>query len=215
MADLQHDLLQALSDEEFERLYGRGARLAPAEAAELLTGIESPWWIVGGWAIEAFTGVHRAHEDLDVCILAGDLPEVVEVLLIHHHVWAVGSGMLSPMLSPDQPLPDWAGQLWIRRSASEPWLLDFNIAPDRNGRWVFKRDETIDLHPDDTRWRADDGIWYQRPEIVLAFKALAARPKDDLDLEWALPLLGDPAKEWLAATIVRLYPDHRWLPLLR
>ena len=32
------------------------------------------WWVVGGWAIEAFTGVARRHEDIDLVIWARDLP---------------------------------------------------------------------------------------------------------------------------------------------
>jgi len=211
MSDVLRELLAALSDEDFERLYGPLARLEPPEAAEVLAGIEVPWWIVGGWAIEAFTGVSRTHEDVDVCILAKDLPAAVEVLLDSQHVWAVGSGAMSPMLSPEQPFPPWAGQLWTRREATEPWLLDINVAPDHNGRWMFKRDETVVLDLEDTIWLGDDGIRYQRPEIVLVFKALNARSKDDVDLENTLPLLDEPARAWLAATVAGLYPNHRWL----
>ena len=29
-----------------------------------MDGFDRPWWIIGGWAIEAFTGVPRKHEDL-------------------------------------------------------------------------------------------------------------------------------------------------------
>ena len=39
-----------------------------------MAGFERPWWIVGGWSIEAFTGVPREHEDVDLSILASDVP---------------------------------------------------------------------------------------------------------------------------------------------
>jgi hypothetical protein len=32
----------------------------------LLAGLDLPVWVVGGWAIEAFTGARREHQDLDV-----------------------------------------------------------------------------------------------------------------------------------------------------
>jgi hypothetical protein len=209
--NILHGMLEGLSDEEFERLYGPLARLTPDQAAVLLNGMGARWWIVGGWAIEAFTGVERPHEDIDVSILAKDVPVLFSKFLPTHHIWAVGSGMLSPILADDQPLPSFAGQIWIREEATAPWLLDINIAPDDEGRWVFKRDTEIVRDLEQTVWRADDGLLYQNPEITLAFKAMFARPKDEADLENALPLLDTAAKSWLGDTVSRLHPDHRWL----
>jgi len=45
--------------EYWERLYGRWEPFDPAAAQEFLAGFDRPWWVVGGWAIEAFTGVGR------------------------------------------------------------------------------------------------------------------------------------------------------------
>ena len=39
------------------RCYGPWEPLDPAGAREFMAGFDRPWWIVGGWAIEAFTGV--------------------------------------------------------------------------------------------------------------------------------------------------------------
>ncbi len=39
-----------------------------------------PWWIGGGWALEAFTGLSRPHDDLDVCVSSTDVPEVVTTM---------------------------------------------------------------------------------------------------------------------------------------
>ena len=54
---------------EFERIYGPQLSWTPAEARDLLEGLPVPWWVAGGWAIEAFTGVAREHEDIDLSIL--------------------------------------------------------------------------------------------------------------------------------------------------
>lgn len=206
--------MAALSDEEFEDRFGRLARLTPCEAAELLDGFEPPWWIVGGWAMEAFTGVPRDHEDVDVSILVTDLPELISHFIDTHHLWAAGSGMMSPILTVDQALPSWSGQVWIRESATEPWLLDINVMPAEGRRWVFRRDPSVVLDLERTLWRTEDGIRYQNPEIVLAFKAQSARAKDLIELEQALPLLAPSARLWLAETIARIHPGHAWLPLL-
>ena len=44
-------------DLEFYRWYGPWEPLRPSGVASLLDGLDAPWWIVGGWAIEAFTAV--------------------------------------------------------------------------------------------------------------------------------------------------------------
>ena len=36
------------------------------QLVDFMAGFDRPWWIVGGWSIEAFTGVPREHEDVDL-----------------------------------------------------------------------------------------------------------------------------------------------------
>ncbi|HET6699991.1 MAG TPA: hypothetical protein VFG88_12950, partial [Nocardioidaceae bacterium] len=62
----------------FQRLYGRWVPLSPAEFAREMAGFDRPWWVVGGWAVEVATGFQRPHEDLDVSLLACDVPAFVE-----------------------------------------------------------------------------------------------------------------------------------------
>jgi hypothetical protein len=59
---------EGLKPEElaFQRLYGPWRPASRAQAKELFDEFGRPWWIAGGWAIEAFTGVSRHHEDIDV-----------------------------------------------------------------------------------------------------------------------------------------------------
>lgn len=56
---LQRSDQQQREEDEFQALYGRWAPLTPAEIGHLLAGSHRPWWIVGGWAIEAATAVLR------------------------------------------------------------------------------------------------------------------------------------------------------------
>lgn len=208
------ELVSALSDDQFEQLYGPLARLQPSEAAELFEGFNASWWIVGGWAIEAFSGRQREHEDLDVCILARDVPRLLGHFIGTHHVWGTGGGVMCPLLSANQRLPTWLNQIWVRETATAPWLLDVIVTPDRDGKWVFQRDQTYVDDLQSVTWTANDGIVYQKPEITLAFKAAHSRLKDRADLESCLPRLTPAATAWLTETLEHLYPGHPWLGLL-
>lgn len=201
-------------DEAFHRLYGPWEVLTPTEVAAMLRGHDRPWWIVGGWAIDAATGVPREHEDVDVSMLASDVPAFYANLRSEWHLWNQVSGVLTPFRDDRTEPVDRESQIWVRRDAASPWVLDVILIPDRDGLWVNKRDPEQTAPVDDVVWTHSDGVRYQRPEIVLLHKALKARPKDDRDLRTTWPVLGDVARDWLTRQVARLYPDHRWLALL-
>ena len=200
-----------MSDEEFFRWYGAWDPLDPPGLAELMAGFERPWWIVGGWAIEAFTGVSREHEDVDLSILACDIPAFRAHLGDAWTPWSNHGGTLRPLSDRFPEVLDVQSQIWIRRSAHEPWVVDLPITPDRGGLWTSKRDPDHVLPVEEATWVAGDGIRYLRPEIALLYKAALHRPKDDADLASTWPLLEASAREWLSASVGRLYPDHAWL----
>ena len=66
-----------VGEEEFFRLYGRWEPLAPRAVTALFEPMGIPWWIAGGYAMEAFTGVARHHTDIDVSIFRRDLRSFV------------------------------------------------------------------------------------------------------------------------------------------
>jgi hypothetical protein len=206
-----------VDDEEraFRRLYGDWADQTPTSAAELLDGLEAPWWISGGWAIEAFTGVERRHEDVDVTIFRADVPALRQHFAGTHHVWAAGSGTLRPIDDKRPRIPRWSGQVWVREHALAPWLLDVLLNGSRRGRWVFKRDPKVVRPLDEATWVAPDGLRYLRPELVLAHKVRFHRGKDDADLAAALPLLDADALDWLRTYVAGHDAGHRWLARLR
>ena len=109
-----------IDDAEFERLYGAWEGLDPAGAQRLMAPFPGPWWVVGGWAIEAFTGVARAHEDIDVVIFRRDLPAFLDLVRGRYDVWSAGAGAIRPV-NEDWPEPHAdAGQVWLREHASRP-----------------------------------------------------------------------------------------------
>jgi hypothetical protein len=201
-------------DAAFYALYGPWAALTPSGVGELLTGFDRPWWIVGGWAIEAASGVRREHEDVDVSLLASDVPALYDHL--HHawHLWNQVEGTLTPFSDDRREALDPTAQIWVRRDATSPWIVDIILIPDRDGLWVSKRDPAHVATVEEITWVHSDGVRYQRPEIVLLYKALKARPKDERDLRTTWPVLGDPARRWLADQVGRLYPDHPWLAVM-
>ena len=195
---------------EFLRWYGAWSPLDPGGVAALLEGFDRPWWLVGGWAIEAFTGVQREHEDIDLSVLACDVA-ALRVHLSDWTIWSNAGGVLRP-LSDRFPEPlDVTGQLWIRRDARAPWVVDLPITPDDDGRWTDKRLPGHVRPLPDATWVAADGIRYLRPEIVLHYKAALHRPKDDADLAATWPLLDEAARDWLRGALATSAPDHPWV----
>ena len=72
----QDRLVDELSEEDFQQLYGRWQPFTPRKVADLLDGAQFPWWIAGGWAAEASGAPARKHEDTDIAVLHDDLPAV-------------------------------------------------------------------------------------------------------------------------------------------
>ena len=189
-----------MDNAEFDRLYGPWDPLDPADAYEFLADFPGPWWVVGGWAVEAFSGVHREHHDLDVAIFKYDVPALLDLVADRFDVWSVSSGSLRPINETwPEPPPD-AGQVWLREHAQAPWVIDLLINADRDGhsgvtslRWSVRCDEVT--------WVADDGIRYQNPEVVLHHKALGNEERDRADRDAAWPLMDDAKRAWLREAV--------------
>ncbi|WP_090967374.1 nucleotidyltransferase domain-containing protein [Nocardioides exalbidus] len=198
----------------FRRLYGEWEALDPAGLAAFMAAYDREWWVVGGWAIDAFTGQQREHDDIDLVIWRRDLPAFQELVGERHHVWSVGSGMLRPLDADWPELHPEAGQVWLRDHALAPWFLDCILAEDRDGLWVSRRDDDHVAPLADVTWVAADGIRYMRPEVVLHHKVRLDRPKDRADLEVSWPLLGATEQDWLREAVRRWDPHHGWLELI-
>ena len=202
-------------DDYWVRLYGPFEAFDLEGAVAFFAGFDRPWWVVGGWAIEAFTGAPREHEDIDVSLLACDVPALRAFVGDRWHLWTVADGALRPMTArhPDLPAPD--AQIWVRRDAGSPWVMDVPVTPNADGLWQNKKlaDHVAPL--DEVTWRDDAGVRYLNPEIVLMFKARLDRTEDRRDRDRALPLLDDGQRAWLADAVGTLFPDHDWLPQIR
>jgi hypothetical protein len=198
----------------FWDVYGSWAPLSVARVAELMQGFPEPWWVIGGWAIEAFTGIPRPHEDTDISFFPQALPAFRQHLRGQYHLWSNNGGTLRP-IDDEQPEPlHPVAQVWIRRNAASPWVLDVPVTPSVDGRWQSKRDREHVAALEEVTWADAHGVRYLAPEITLLHKARVPRSKDRMDLQNTWPLLGDKERAWLRSSLQRLWPDHSWLELI-
>jgi hypothetical protein len=168
--------------------------LTPAEAAVLLGPFDGPWWIAGGVAIDLFLGtVTREHHDLDIAVFRDHWPAV------------------------SAALPGWdfrvgTNEVWARRSVDGPWLVEF-LLEDRDGsEWVYRRDRQVTLPVTEVGMVTEQGIPYERPEVVLLYKAkYGEEPRHEADLVAALPKMGIGPRAWLVGALDVAHPGHPWI----
>lgn len=198
-------------DLAFLDVYGDWDPLTPRELAGLMDGFPHPWWLVGGHALEAFTGVPRFHEDIDLVVFGVHLPALREQLGGTFHLWCNHGGTFR-ILDDEHPEPlHPLCQVWMRENARSPWRVDCILNPGDGSRWVSRRDESVELDLDEVTWVAEDGIRYLTPEMALFFKAKQHRRKDEVDLANAWPLMSRTQRAWLRDAVRRAYPDgHPW-----
>ena len=199
--------LHDMTFEQFQQRYGPWKSLTPAEVAALLDGAAFPWWIAGGWALDAASGVPRFHEDVDLVVLRRDLPAFCE-FFAGKHLWTPYRQALEP-LWPGMDAPEDREQVWVRDDAYSPWLLDVLLTPSDGDRMLFKRDHGINWAIEDAAYVVD-GVPYLAPEYALLYKARLGRDKDEEDFANVLPKLDAKARAWLAAALDRHLPGHAW-----
>lgn len=199
-----------LPPDEFDRWYGGWQPLNPETIAEFMHGFERPWWVIGGWAIEKFTGVGRAHEDMDISILSTDAEEFRLFLGDRWTPWNQDQGWFRPFDHRFRDIRP-TSSIWVREHSRAPWILDVPLTPTVHGEWTNKRLRKHTAPLDEVTWVAEDGIRYLNPEVALLMKHAQTRPKDRADAEVVLPLLDDARRTWLRDALVRIDPKHPWL----
>ena len=182
----------------------------PDEAATRLESVSAPWAVAAGWAIDLFLGrERREHEDLEIAVPAERFAEVVPALS-ELELYVVGPATVEPLAQAGHLL-DIHHQTWGLDRAADRWRIDVFRERSDGDQWVSRRDERIRLPYAEAVERSADGIPYVRPEIVLLFKAKAARPKDESDLAAVLPRLDRSRRRLLRGWIELAHPGHFWL----
>jgi hypothetical protein len=203
-----------LGFEEFQRIFGPIRPLSPAEAAIVFDGAPFRWWVAGGWSVELEASPRRFHEDLEVAVPRRDLA-ALRAWLHEYHLWDTSQGGIHH-LAPDAELPADRDQLWLRRDAYSPWLMDLMLTRVQGGTWFYKRDERVTRPLDEVVRIGTDGVPYQRPEVTLLFKARRRWEKDEADFAAVAPVLPPGDRSWLRDAIASTEPSHHpWLDGLR
>ena len=183
----------------------------PAEAAQRLAGVDTPWAVIAGWSLDLFRGEQtREHEDLEIGVPEHGFAAVREALG-DLEVFAIVDGKAAPV---DDASLAVSHQTWVREPATGLWRLDVIREPWDGDTWICRRDVRIRRHRSELVARSPDGIPYQRPEIALLFKAKHTREKDRADFDAVLPLLDAGARAWLREGLELVHPGHEWLRAL-
>lgn len=187
----------------------------PEEVAARLEGVDVPWCVAGGWAIDLFLGgQRRAHGDLEIAVPTGRFdPMAMAEALPELEFFIVGSGMAWP-LAGNPGLVREHHQTWGRDRATGVWRVDVMREPHEGEIWIARRDARIRMPYAELILRTDAGVPFARPEVALLFKAKAVRPKDEEDFAAVLPALSPEARRWLWEALALVHPGHAWLEAL-
>jgi len=185
----------------------------PEEAARRLAGVQAPWYVAAGWAIDLFLGGgYREHEDLEVAIPAHRFDEFAAALdgLGMFVVGTPADGWVTPLEHAGDALSG-THQTWAREPETGLWRIDVFREPSDDETWICRRDEWIRMPFAEAILPTGDGIPYARPEIVLLYKARRARDKDEADFAAVLPRLDKSARARLRTWLELVHPGHAWI----
>jgi hypothetical protein len=191
--------------------FGPWRPLSVESVVETFTPAPFRWWISGGYALELhLQRSWRRHEDTDVGVVRSDLSDLYE-LLGDWSVQVAAAGQLRPWRGEPLGVDQHQNNLWCRRTAEGPWVLDITIGEGSDETWIYRRDRSVQVPWDVAVLRSADGIPYLAPELQLLYKSKGVRPKDDLDAAEVIPTLDARRRGFLASVLA---PGHAWHRLL-
>lgn len=188
---------------------------SPGEIARRLAGVQAPWYVAAGWAIDLFLGGQwRAHEDLEIAVPFARFSEIVRALPDIEFYVPVGDdegGKAWPLAEAGHLMEE-LHQTWGRETSTGHWRVDVFREPSDDQTWIFRRDERIQRPLRDVIVYTPDGIPYLCPEAALFFKAKHwEQEKNRADFAATLPRLTTAQRTWLAEALAIAHPGHAWL----
>lgn len=185
---------------------------SPQQAARALAGLDVPWCVIGGFAIDLFLGeATRSHEDLEISIPRSAFASL-RTRLSNFKFHVVGNGQVRAL--PSDALPgNETHQNWVLDEAANAWRMDVMLEPGDKQTWIFRRDERVRA-PRARMISTREGVPFLKPEGVLLYKAKLQRPKDEQDFAAVRPRLEPQARTWLRETLLLVHPGHAWIPAL-
>lgn len=185
----------------------------PRRVYELMRYYQGSWGIAGGWAIDLHLGREtRSHDDVEVAVLYREQEQLREHLIgwQAHYVHKPSGELL----------------LWRRGETLSPPVHEIHTAPPQSDvprlelllneaggeDWVYRRDPRVCL-PLARAILVDSQytIPYLAPEIVLLYKSVNTRARDENDFNAALDYLSFEQQVWLRDALRLTAPGHLWL----
>ena len=185
----------------------------PPEAEVTLSGADFPWWIAGGYALEAFVGRRwRDHPDLDIGVFRRDQLKLQAALSGWELHAADPPGTLRVWL-PGEVLPAGVHDIWAREGPTGPWRFQLMIDEHDDDEWIYRRDSRIQRSFESLTWNLF-GVEYLAPEVQLLFKSKGSRAKDEEDFRQVAPLLTPMQRHWLLDALRLTSAGHPWIATL-
>jgi hypothetical protein len=185
-------------------------RVAPREALAWFSGLSTPWWIAGGWALDLFLGgFTRPHADLDVGVFRCDAEHALR-MLCSWEVYQAKDGKLAHLPPGAKPRAD-VNSLWCRPSGDTLWSVELMLDESDRASWVYRSDARIRRNVAELLSRDRSGLPYLTPEVQLLYKSNRTRPKDHDDFHRVAPRLAPAARTWLLESLRLTVPSHPWI----
>jgi aminoglycoside-2''-adenylyltransferase len=183
-----------------------------ARAVSAMAGFERPWYLCGGWAVDAWLGREtRVHKDVDIAVFEADLPE----FRAHFAGWRL---VAHDTVEQDAMEP-WDGRRLLLpahiHTTRDGFELDVQINQRLGHQWVLNREPYLGLGLPRCAMRSAWDVQTLTPELVLFYKTFEARPHDEADLRALLPQLSTNRLAWLRDAIALVHPGHAWLDMLQ
>jgi hypothetical protein len=192
--------------------------LQPKDVQTLLSGAPFHWWIAGGRALDLFMGDQtRPHFDIDVAIARTDQGAAKRHLSSwdFHYALRTGDEIKLHHWESGQMLGREVHGVWARQTPDSPWRFEFWLTEIEEEIWKFRYCGAVQHPVDRIGENTAEGICYLKPEIALLYKAARMREVDVEDFHRVLPHLGSEQRSQLTADILRCWPEHPWLDLLK
>ncbi|HKS99988.1 MAG TPA: hypothetical protein VJT31_10695 [Rugosimonospora sp.] len=206
-----------------------------AYVRDLLAGIGRPWFLCGGWAVDAWLGRQtREHGDVDIAVFHHDQHAIIE----HLPGWA--------LVGHDPNVPDDTTEPWRGRHLDMPahihvpilgsplststtvthsaFEFEFLLNEGTDQDWILNRGLDVALPRERGIRHSPWALPTATPEAILFFKAggdLTAdrlttttrhfRYRDQQDFVALRPTLTGTQRGWLRESIGTIHPEHPWL----
>jgi hypothetical protein len=206
-----------------------------ASIAGLMSTFDQPWFLCGGWAVDAWLGRQtRNHQDTDIAVAQDGQRALFEHLacwhLIAHHpddagdTTAFWDGRHLRLPAHIHARPPGEANLaalldWVpgpRRRDPDGLDVEFILDDIRDGEWVLDAPPPLRIPLDEAVRRSPTGVPSPVPKVLMYLKATAywgmpgyPRGHDLDDFRALMPLLSTDDKAWLNRALGAFV--HPWL----